>query len=139
MEGENRAMNMTGKQFAEGLITEIEKRERRHIKTLPSWDTLKELVGDVLDPKPEQKNVTPFYAPPVIPPEWPKLKVLYDAAGNRKEWLIVQNFTQEQLYHAGGWFTRPMTEVESLKADGIQERPLSDHDRRADKFRYANP
>ena len=76
---------------------------------------------------------------PEIPREFPKLKVLYDAAGNRKEWLIVHSFTEEELYHAGGWFTRPIAEVETLRRDGIQERPLSEHDRRRDKFKYANP
>ena len=104
---------MTGKEFADGLIAEIEKRKRSPIQTNLSWDTLAELVRDVLDPKPEPERHIPVFVPPVIPREYPKLKVLYaekDAHGkgsqsfpglDGKEFIVVNNATEEELYHAG--------------------------------------
>ena len=150
---------MTGKEFADGLIAEIEKRKRSPIQTNLSWDTLKELVRDVLDPKPEQERNVPVFVAPVIPREYPKLKVLYardmPTVKNlnpfqdftAKEFIVVNNATEEELYHAGGWLTDRTVQadptkldarVEELRAAGVKERPLSEDDRRRDKFVYRN-
>jgi hypothetical protein len=66
---------------------------------------------------------------PIIPPEFPKLKVRYDASGQALEWIIVQNFDEETNYHSGGWFTGKMTELEAVKAFA-KERPKTDWERR---------
>ena len=114
---------MNGEQFAHGLIAEIEKRENRFIHVPPTWESLKELVQDVLDPKPPEQHHVPSCAPPVIPPEYPKLKVRYGGADlTEQEYLIVNGMVEESPYHAGGWLTRPMTELARLKATNIPQR-----------------
>jgi hypothetical protein len=122
------------------VTTEIDKLSQGYVVRAFSADEMKKVFLGVLDPKPVEKFAPPTFKMPYIPPEYPKLKVLYSAPDyTAKEWLIVNNATEETLYRAGGWLTRPLSEVESLKANGVQERPLSEHDRRRDKFKYANP
>lgn len=118
-------------QFANGIIAEIEKRESRLIKVPVTWDTLKDLMRDVLDPKPAEDYQVPFYARPVIPPEYPKLKVRYGGADlTEQEWLIANSMGEEAPYHVGGWLTRPMTELARLKSTNIPERLKDDAEQR---------
>ena len=148
---------MTAKEFADGLIVEIEKRKRSQIQTYLSWDTLKELVGDVLDPKPEPERHVPTFVMPFIPREFPKLKVLYprkmptakdlnpSQEWKASEFVIVHNYTEEENFQLDGWWidrtvqadpTKLDARVEELRAAGVKERQLSDDDRRSDKFVY---
>lgn len=129
-----KAKEMNGEQFAHGLIAEIEKREVRFIKVPPTWDNLKELVRDVLDPKPAQVYHVPFYAPPVIRPDYPKLKICYAKDGTAQEWLIANTIAEEAPYHGGGWWTYSKAdvdrEIERLKAANVPERPKDESERR---------
>jgi hypothetical protein len=128
------------KDFAKAALTEIEKMEKGYIKTGDPISFVKKMFEGVIDPKPAEQAHVPFYVPPVIAPEWPKLKVLYGPPDyTAKEWLVAQNPQDELMYHAGGWMTRPMKELESLKAQGVKERPLADDERRRDPFKFANP
>ena len=72
----------------ERVIVEIGKEERKSIKEPFTLATLKRLFQGVRDPKPEQPNYIPLAALPVIPPEFPKLKVLYDGKLERGGWTI---------------------------------------------------
>jgi hypothetical protein len=121
---------VNGKQFADALILEIEKRKRHRVTTNLTWDTLADLIRSALDPQPEQPNYIPSSAAPAIPPEYPKLKVLYDASGQAKEWIFVESIAAEAPYHSGGWYTRPMSELESLKAANVPERAAEEWQRR---------
>ena len=132
---------MTGEELIERLLIEFQKKDKRRVKVPVTWETLEELIRDVLDPKPFEEDVIPFYAAPDIPPEFPKLKVKYgkdiDFKAQTPEkikammstgrdlsaqaWIIVQSAKEEEPYHAGGWLTRPMKELEKLKADGVAE------------------
>lgn len=115
----------------ERVIVEIGKEERKSIKEPFTLATLKRLFQGVRDPKPEQPNYIPLAALPVIPPEFPKLKVLYDAKSwSAVEWIICEDGAAELPYHAGGWYTRPMEQLESFKAANIPERPAEEYQRR---------
>ena len=94
--------------LAQALLTELGKKEKRRIKTAVSWETIGELIRDALDPKPLEEDVTAVTTSPlpVMLPEHPKLKVLYDGkTGTPVEWIVVNNFNEEAPYHAGGWYT----------------------------------
>ena len=134
--------------LAQALLTELGKKEKRRTKTAVSWEALGELIRDALDPKPLEEDVTAVTTSPlpVMLPEHPKLKVLYDGkTGTPVEWIVVNNFNEEAPYHAGGWYTvwppnslRQIqgqagsleAELEKLKADGVKERPKEDWQRR---------
>ncbi len=148
---------MTGKEFADGLIREIEKQKKSPIQTNLSWDTFAQLVRNVLDPKPEPERSVPVFVMPVIPREFPKLKVLYPRKmptakdlnpvqdWTASEFVVVGNYTEEQNFQRDGWWTDRTVQadptkldarVEELRAAGVKEKQLSDDDRRSDKFVY---
>lgn len=120
---------MNGKQLADALLVELDKRKRSRIHRSFDEDSLADLIRSALDPQPEQPNYIPLAALPVIPPEWPKLKVKYDGkTGAEMEWIIVNNAAEEAPYH--GWYNRPMSERDQLIAASVPERPAEEWKRR---------
>jgi hypothetical protein len=137
---------MDGKEFGEALICELKKRQKRRVQSPLTWESFAEAISDVFDPKPEEDNSITPYPMPEIPAEFPKLKVKYggnelkNVAGLTGEkimqmqasssyraaqaWIVVNNWKEEEPFHAGGWYTRPMRELAELKADGVPEHQL---------------
>ena len=133
---------MTGEEIFQNLIAEIEKRERRSLKTNLSWESLKELLKGALDPKPEAPEYVPVYSAPVIPPLYPKLKVRYGGPGfAEQEWIMVHTIEEEAPYHMGGWLTvdkNPKDYLEKLKANGIPEAMSAEWERRKQQGERGN-
>ena len=94
-------------EVAAAAEVELDKMETRRIQVSSPRGMLKELFRGMRDPKPAEDISIPFYAPPVILPDWPKLKVRFDYAkrGAALEWIVVNNGNEEAPYHAGGWYT----------------------------------
>jgi hypothetical protein len=136
---------MDGKEFGEALICELKKRQKRRVQSPLTWESFAEAIGDVFDPKPEEDNSITPYPMPQIPAEFPKLKVKYggnelkNVAGltaqkimemqassyrTAQAWIVVNNWIEEEPFHSSGWYTRPMKELEILKADGVPEYQL---------------
>lgn len=119
--------------FAQLLLDELEKKQKRRIKVAVSWEAIEDLIKGALDPQPLPvgEDHIPASARPEIPPDFPKLKVRFNSGtGEPLEWIVVQNFNEEAPYHGGGWFTRRLGELEQLKTDGVKERPAEDWKRR---------
>jgi hypothetical protein len=132
---------MEQKEFAESLLVELDKKKNRRVKVPVTWETLEELIRDTLNPKPAEEDPIPFYAPPEIPAEFPKLKVRYgteiDYKGMPAEkvvalvsaprdlsaqaWIVVQSAKEEEPFHGSGWLTRPMKDLEKLQSDGVMQ------------------
>jgi hypothetical protein len=133
---------MNGKELAHALLAELDKKKNRRVKVPVTWETLEELFRDVLDPKPVEEDVIPFYAPPEIPPEYPKLKVRYgkeiDFKAQTPEkvmammnterdlsaqaWIVVNSAKEEEPFHAGGWLTMfpPNVPPERMRGQSLQ-------------------
>ena len=104
---------MNGKQLADALLVELGKRKRGLFHRSFDEDSFADLIRSALDPQPEQPNFIPSATLPVIPPEWPKLKVKYDGkTGAEMEWIIVNNAAEEAPYHE--WYNRPMAEADQF-------------------------
>jgi hypothetical protein len=120
---------MNGKQFADALLVELGKRKRGLFHRSFDEDSLADLIRSALDPQPEQPNYIPLAALPIIPPEFPKLKVRYDGkTGAEMEWIVVNNAAEESPYHE--WYNVKMAELDRLKAANVPERPKEDWQRR---------
>ena len=120
---------MNGKQLADALLVELDKRKRSRIHRSFDEDSLADLIRSALDPQPEQPNFIPSATLPVIPPEWPKLKVKYDGkTGAEMEWIVVNNAAEESPYHE--WYNVKMAELDRLKAANVPERPAEEWKRR---------
>ena len=135
---------MDGQDFAQGFLVELDKMQNSRVKISFTWEGLAQLLRNVLDPKPAEENCIPSYAPPEIPPEFPKLKVKFGADMPRhnfngmtaekihsllsaprdmsaQRWIIVNNGEDENGYRDHGWLTQPMEFLEKLKGDGVPE------------------
>jgi hypothetical protein len=120
---------MNGKQLADALLVELDKRKRSRMHRSFDEDSFADLIRSALDPQPEQPNYIPSYAQPIIPPEWPKLKVKYDGkTGAEMEWIVVNNAAEEAPYHE--WYNLKMPELDRLKATNVPERPAEEWQRR---------
>ena len=120
---------MNGKQLADALLVELDKRKRSRIHRSFDEDSLADLIRSALDPQPEQPNYIPSFTLPVIPPEFPRLRVRYGGAGMaEQEWIVVNNPAEDAPYAA--FYIRPMSELESLKAANVPERPAEEWQRR---------
>src|SRR5271166_3694875 len=132
----------TNDPLAQALLTELEKVSRRRIHKSVSWETVRGLIKDALNPQPLEENVISASPLPVIPPEFPKLLVNFGKTGLAEEWIIISSFAEwAPLHH---WYTvfpsqqpasRPITttleaEIEKLKAAGAKERVKEDWKRR---------
>jgi hypothetical protein len=51
---------------------------------------------------------------PAPPPEFPKLKVKYQS-GRPVEHVICETIYEEVSYLSGGWYTRPLSELEQIR------------------------
>lgn len=102
-------------EVAAAALAELDKMEKRRIQVSSPREMLKEIFEGMRDPKPAEDNSIPFYAPPEIPPEFPKLLVSYKT----QEWTVVENFTQWAPIHH--FWVRPMKELPALKEQGFKE------------------
>jgi hypothetical protein len=125
-------MTMNGTESLKALLFEVEKLERARVKISSPLEILKHCIRGALNPQEEvEQSAEPlFYRPPATPPEFPKLKAKYGNGGGALEWIIVQNMSEEDPYRSGGWYSRPMSELDGLKAAGVPERPPTDWERR---------
>jgi hypothetical protein len=124
-------MTMTVEELLTKLIDACTAKSKARIKTALDWSALADTFRNIQDGKAVEAGwETPAPAPfPVIPPEFPKLKVRYDQSGAALEWLIVKSWGEEEDYHCGGWYSRPMSELETVKAVA-KERLKTDWERR---------
>jgi hypothetical protein len=119
---------LTAREFAEQLLTEIDNAKQAKIKV--DWEPFAAVIRaaatqpDIFGPVPAAVPIPP------TPPEFPKLKVRYEPNHAAYEWLVVNSWSEEEPYHSGGWYTRPMKEMEMLKAAGIPERAKEEWQRR---------
>ena len=128
------------REFADALLLELGKMEKRRIQVSSPREMLKELFKGVIDPKPAEDNFAPLQPLPEIPPEYPRLLASYGQ--KTLEYIVVNNGAEWGPYHS--WYTvfppqqpasRPITttleaELEKLKAEGAIERPKEDWQRR---------
>ena len=120
---------MNGNESLEALVVETGKRKRSRMQTPVTWESLGELFESALNPKPEEPVHVQHFAAPIIPPEFPKLKVKYDGkTGAALEWIVVQNGNDENSYRT--WYTEPMAKIEFLQATNVPERPAEEWQRR---------
>jgi hypothetical protein len=108
---------MDGSEFAAALIDAIEAGLARQGDMVLTRASLKSLVREALDPT--YKGFDRPASPPQLPappPEFPKLKVKYDReTGRPVEHVVCETIYEEVAYMSGGWYTRPMTELEEVR------------------------
>lgn len=128
------------REFAEALLVEVDKMEKRRIQLSSPREMLKELFKGVIDPRPAEVDFAPLQSLPEIPEEFPRLLASYGQ--KTLEYVVVNNGAEWAPYH--GWYvvfppqqpaSRPITttleaELEKLKAEGAIERPKEDWQRR---------
>jgi hypothetical protein len=125
---------MDGKGFADALLVGLDKKKKRRIKVAVTWETLEELIQDVLDPKPDEPiGEDPLPTLPTILPEYPQVLV---NSGQKEplQYIIVHNAAEHAPYHH--WWkvfppnqpasraiaTTLESEIERLRAEGFTER-----------------
>jgi hypothetical protein len=109
---------MEGSEFANALLDAIEARLRRRGDMTLTLGSLKSLVRETLEPGAEKLFERPPSPPqlPVPPPEFPKLKVKYDReTGQPLEHVVCETIFEEIPYMSGGWYTRPLSELEQIR------------------------
>ena len=125
---------MNGKEALEALLVELDKRKRSRIHRTFDEDSLADLIRSALDPKPffRGRTSTSAFRPPVIPPEFPKLKVRHERhTGKILEWIVLENAYSENPFRdmTDGWYRADMSILEKLKSDGVPERLLTQWER----------
>ena len=120
---------MNQRELCEAFVVEARKREGSRMQTPVTWKTIGDFFESAINPRPEEPIHVPHFVAPVIPPEFPKLKVKYkNPTGEALEWVIVQNGDGENPYRE--WSTEKMGMREDLIARGIAERPAEEWQRR---------
>jgi hypothetical protein len=131
------------REFILAFAEECRKNEKRRVKPAVNWETIALTAESTLNPRPLDPSdfPEPPYVPKPSPPEFPKLKVRYGTPLSQgvqsvaktlatmnapKEyapsaWIIVNDPFEEDAFRAGGWLTRPMSELETHKANGVEE------------------
>jgi len=108
---------MDRNEFFKALIDAIEARLTRQGDIVLTSASLKSLVREALEPGAEKLFERPV--PPQLPapsPEFPKLKVRYDRQTVQSlEHVVCESICEEVRFISGGWYTRPLAELEEVK------------------------
>ena len=118
---------MNGKQLADALLVELDKRTRSRVRRSFDEDSLADLIRSALDPQPEQAEHVSHFVAPIIPPDFPRLRVRHDGKA-AVEYIVVDNPAEDAPYAT--FYIRPMSELESLIAANVPERPKEEWQRR---------
>jgi hypothetical protein len=98
------------------LISALEARLARRGDMVQTDASLLNLLREARDPEVAKASERPA-SPPQLPgplPEFPKLKCRYQA-GQPVEYVVCETIYEEVPYMSGGWYTRPMSELEELR------------------------
>jgi hypothetical protein len=137
-------MNMDGKEFAEALLSALERRKKRGIQRAWGEEVFEELIRDALDPKPAEETIITDVPLPSVKPEFPQLRIRYglspsqfskqlsrlsgeaalkfaqgSSAGTASEWVILQRI--DEVAPFATWHVEPLANLERLKAEGVPE------------------
>jgi hypothetical protein len=107
-----------GNEFAKALIDALDARLSRRGEMTLTEGGLKALLREALDPQAAKAFERPP-APPQLPgppPDFPKLKVKYQM-GRPVEHVICATIFEEVPFMAGGWYTRPLSELEQIRRE----------------------
>ena len=78
--------------------------------------SLLSVIREARDPEAHKAYDRPV--PPQLPgppPESPKLKVKYNHEGQPVEHVVCETIFEEIPYMSGGWYTRPLGELEQIR------------------------
>jgi hypothetical protein len=131
-------------EVAAAALLELDKMEAQRIKRAAPREILEQLFKGMGDPQPAEKNIDSVSPLPVVPPEFPQLRVRYglgatefgrqlsrlsgeaalkflqaSCSGVASEWVILQKI--DEIAPFVTWLVRPMAELETLKAEGVPE------------------
>ena len=117
---------MSNDDFAARLQAAIELRMRRRVQSPVTWEAVFDAIKAARAPQaePEELPYVPVSALPKVAPEYPKLIVRYDTSGQAQEWVFLDRPSADPSdgrFHSGGWFVRPLKELESLKAANVKQ------------------
>jgi hypothetical protein len=98
------------------LEAALEARLARRGDMVLTDASLLSLVREARDPEAARAfdRPAPVLQLPGPPPEFPKLKVKY-IAGRPVEHVVCETIYEEVPYMSGGWYTRPMSELEEVR------------------------
>jgi len=98
------------------LETALEARLARRGDMVQTDASLLNLLREVRDPEAYKGSQAPASPPqlPGPPPEFPKLKVRYEH-GQPVEHVVCETIYEEVPYMSGGWYTRPLSELEQFR------------------------
>ena len=98
------------------LETALEARLARRGDMVQTDASLLNLLREARDPDAYKGSDRPAPVPqlPAPPPEFPKLKVRY-ADGQPVEHVVCETIYEEVPYMSGGWYTRPMSELDEVR------------------------
>jgi len=100
-----------------GAVTSaLEARLARRGDMVQTDASLLNLLREARDPDAYKGSDRPAPVPqlPAPPPEFPKLKVRY-ADGQPVEHVVCETIYEEVPYMSGGWYTRPMSELDEVR------------------------
>jgi hypothetical protein len=121
---ERREKEMDGKELREAVNATLEAidaalqaRLARRGDMVSTDASLLSLIREARDPEAAKAFERPASPPqlPAPPPEFPKLKVKYDQTGNPVEHVVCETIFEEIPYMSGGWYTRPLSELEQIR------------------------
>ena len=100
-----------------GAVTSaLEARLARRGDMVQTDASLLNLLREARDPEAYKGSQAPASPPqlPGPPPEFPKLKVRYEH-GQPVEHVVCETIYEEVPYMSGGWYTRPMSELDEVR------------------------
>ena len=98
------------------LETALEARLARRGDMVQTDASLLNLLREARDPEASRAFDRPASPPqlPGPPPEFPKLKCRYQA-GQPVEYVVCETIYEEVPYMSGGWYTRPLSELQQIR------------------------
>jgi hypothetical protein len=101
----------------EALEVALQARLARRGDMVSTDASLLSLIREARDPEAAKAFERPASPQlPAPPPEFPKLKVKYDReTGKPLEHVVCETIFEEISYMSGGWYTRPLSELEQIR------------------------
>jgi len=110
---------MDKNEFGQALLDAIEVILARRGDLTLTLTNLRRVIHEALEPGTEKQFDRPPSQPQLpVEPEYPRLKVKYDrTTGQALEYKVIYGIKEEIPMMSGGWYRRPMSELEQIKKE----------------------